>query len=271
MLQRLIDSRQLVNDQALDNGLLTEVEHKAAHLITEINNLTGAGRQENELEIYAQEFRRKTQAILELPAYGRAASNESKRNYKAAMKLILENLNLVENKWLVLLGWTFTHNLGRVMGEEGAVERSRSWIDEWLLGRILVSSMEDFGLSETDSWESIGIIKLLINHQNWEKIKFPKSKRAYRILKTFLEDEDVQRFLQVNRYQGILWFNKEAYDKLLVWMISIAAINVIANPELEKPQKIDQIASHFQVIQKLKKAESQSDYQIEKLIEAANK
>ena len=80
----------------------------------------------------------------------------------------------------------------------------------------------------------------------------------------------MQRFLQVNRYQGILWFNKEAYDKLMAWMISIAAINVIANPELENSQKIDQIASHFQVIRKLKKAESQSDYQVEKLLEAAN-
>jgi hypothetical protein len=156
------------------------------------------------------------------------------------------------------------------MGEEGAVERSRSWIDEWLLGRILVSSMEDLGLSESDSWESIGNIKFLINHQNWEKIEFPKSKRAYRILETFLEDEDVQRFLQVNRYQGILWFNKEAYDKLMAWMISIAAINVIADPELENSQKIDQIGSHFQVIRKLKKAESQSNYQLEKLLEAAN-
>lgn len=274
MLKRLIDSRQMVNEKAVDKDLLTEVEHKAAHLITEINSLTGAGREENELKIYAQEIRCKAQAILELPALGRAATTVSKRNYKAAMKLILDNLDLVKNdlaKWVVLLGWTFTHNLGGVMGEEGAVERSRSWIDEWLLGRILASSMEDLGLSESESWDSIWVIKILTSHQKWYEIKSPKSKRAYRILETFLEDEDVQRFLQVNRHQGILWFNKEAYDQLLAWMMSIAAINVISDPDLEKSQKIELIASQFQVIRKLKKAESQSDYQIEKLLEAANK
>ena len=82
-------------------------------------------------------------------------------------------------------------------------------------------------------------------------------------------DEDVQRFLQVNRYQGILWFNKEAFEELMDWMIGIAVINTIANADFEYSQQINQIADRFQVIRKLKKAESQSDYQVEKLLEAA--
>jgi hypothetical protein len=53
--------------------------------------------------------------------------------------------------------------------------------------------------------------------------------------------------------------------------MSIATINVVADPDLDNSQKVELIASHFQVIRKLKKAESQSDYQIEKLLEAANK
>jgi len=273
MFERLLETRKLTDDKEVDNDLLTEVEHKAAHLITEIDNLTGAGREENELNTYAQEIRRKVQAILELPALGRAASKESKRNYKAAVKVVLENLDLGKKdpaRWVILLGWAFTHNLGYVMGEEGAVERSRSWIDEWLLGRILASSMEDIGLSETESRDSVRVIKILTSHQKWNEIKSPKSKHTYQVLESFLEDEDVQRFLQVNRYQGILWFNKEAYNQLLAWMMSIAVINVISDSDLDNSQKVELIASHFQVIRKLKKAESQSDYKIENLLEAAN-
>ena len=274
MFKRLLDSRQLTEGKEVNIDLLTEVEHKATHLLTEINKLTAAEREENDLSTLAQEIRRKVQVILELPVIGKSTSKESKRNYQAAVKTIMENMSHGKNdpsRWAALLGWVYTHNLGSVMGEEGAVERSRSWIDEWLLGRILASSIEDLGSSESDSWDLIRIIKILTTHQNWYEVKSPKSKRAYRILETFLEDEDVQRFLQVNRYQGILWFNKESYDQMLAWMMSIAAINIFANPDIDLSQMVEQIAYHFQVIRKLKKAESQSDYQVEKLLEAANK
>jgi glycosidase len=274
MFERLLAPRQLTGEKEVDMDLLTEVEHKAAHLLTEINKLTAAEREEDDLSTYAQEIRRKVQVILELPVIGKSASKESKRNYKAAVKIVIENLSHGKNdpsRWAALLGWVYTHNLGFVMGEEGAVERSRSWIDEWLLGRILASSIEDLGSSESDSWDLIRIIKILTTHQNWYEVKSPKSKRAYRILETFLEDEDVQRFLQVNRYQGILWFNKESFDQLLTWMMSIAAINIFADPDIDLSHMVEQIAYHFQVIRRLKKAESQSDYQVERLLEAANK
>jgi len=157
-----------------------------------------------------------------------------------------------------------------LMGDDGAADRSQSWIDEWLLGRILVSSMLDLGLSEAESWRSVGLIKILIRHQKWYQINTPKRKRAYRILKRLLEDEVVRGYLQVNRYQGILWFNEEAFEELLAWMMRIAAINVIADKNLSSAEARDQITGHYQVIRKLKKAESKSEYQVEKLLEGTS-
>ena len=273
MITRLLDARLTGNKKMVDMDLMSEVEQKAAHLLVEINQLTGAGREQNDIQVYAQEIRNKVQAILELPALRETTSADSRRNYKSAVKLILDNLSLEEKdipKWSVLIGWAFTHSLGRLMGDEGAADRSQSWIDEWLLGRILASSMLDLGLSEAESWRSVGLIKILIRHQAWYQINTPKRKRAYRILKRLLEDEVVRGVLQVNRYQGILWFNKEAFEELLVWMMRIAAINVIADKNLSSDEARDQITGHYQVIRKLKKAESKSEYQVEKLLEGTS-
>jgi hypothetical protein len=273
MITRLLDARLTGNKKIVDMDLMSEVEHKAAHLLLEINQLTGAGRELSDIQRYAQEIRSKVQTILELPALRETASAESKRNYKSAVNLILDNLSLEEKdipKWSVLIGWAFTHSLGRLIGDGGAADRSQSWIDEWLLGRILVSSMLDLGLSEAESWRSVGLIKILIRHQMWYQINTPKHKRAHRILKRLLEDEVVRGVLQVNRYQGILWFNKEAFEELLAWMMRIAAINVIADKNLSSDEARNQIAGHYQVIRKLKKAESKSEYQVEKLLEATS-
>jgi hypothetical protein len=274
MTKRLLTAQMGVQHRGVDDGLLNEVEQKAAHLLAEINNLTGAGRDEDDLKSYAHDIRRKVQAIIELPMLSDIAANSTRRNFKSAVKLIVNDQN-TEDEILrslsISLGWAFTHKLGRVMGEEGAVERSRSWVDEWLLGRILATSLEDLGLDESDSLNAVAIIKILISHQNWYEIKTTKSKRAYQILKSILEDEDVQRFLQVNRYQDILWFNKEAYEQLLSWLLKVGAINTLADVDIDETQSVEQIANQYRIIRKLKKAESGSNYQLEKLIEATRK
>jgi glycosidase len=273
MITRLLDARLAGDKKIVDMDLMSEVEQKATHLLVEINNLTGAGRDQSEVQVYAQDMRCKVQAILELPALRETASADSRRNYKSAVNLILNNLSLEEkdiSRWSVLLGWAYTFNLGRLMGDDGAADRSQSWIDEWLLGRILASSMTDLGLSESLSWRSVGLIKILIRHQKWYQINTPKRKRAYRILERLLQDEVVRGYLQVNRYQGTLWFNKEAFEELLSWMMRIAAINIIADQNLSSDETRDQITNHYQVIRKLNKAKSESDYQVEKLLEATS-
>jgi hypothetical protein len=83
-----------------------------------------------------------------------------------------------------------------------------------------------------------------------------------------LEDEDVRRFLQINRYQNVLWFNKEAYEQLLGWLVAIAVIKLNSDPGMAKTQLDDEIVNQYRVLQQLKKAQSKSDYQLEKLLEA---
>ena len=46
-------------------------------------------------------------------------------------------------------------------------EISRSWIDEWLLNKIIATALADLGLDERSAWQSIHLVKLLVSHENW--------------------------------------------------------------------------------------------------------
>jgi hypothetical protein len=111
------------------------------------------------------------------------------------------------------------------------------------------------------------MIKILIRHQDWYEAGPPKSTRNYRILEGLLADEYIQNFLQVNRYQEILWFNKEQFDALMSWMMRTAAVNGIERWGIKAGDTAEQIASAYQVVRKLLKAEKGSGYQVEKLLE----
>jgi len=271
LIERLLAERHLVQGGAVEQDLLSEVEQKAAHFFVEIARLVGLDPQADIVHKNAAEVRRKVGSILLLPGLKESAAQSKGRNFKSGVKTVLNGLSLEERdkaNWCVLLGWAFVQNIGSLLEPRGAAERSVSWIDEWLLGRILVSAFVDLGISEEQAWGSLTTIKILILHQDWYINSSPRAKQAYNILEVMLEDEFVQNFLQINRYQGVLWFNKEKFQELLAWMLRAAAVIGIEQWGLDAEDSEELISDCYRVIRKLQKAESKSGYQVEKLLEA---
>jgi hypothetical protein len=108
-------------------------------------------------------------------------------------------------------------------------EISRSWMDEWMLTKIFISTLNDLGLDDRSNWRAVTLVKLLTSHHSWwTSIAATSDKKSrpleYRTLTSILSDSDVLGYLGVNRYQDVLWFNKEAFEDLLWWLYIIAAV-----------------------------------------------
>ncbi|HSF82043.1 MAG TPA: alpha-amylase family glycosyl hydrolase [Anaerolineales bacterium] len=169
--------------------------------------------------------------------------------------------------WGTLLGWLFTHKIGKVSAQQPFSELSRSWIDQWRLSKILENTFQDLGLDQPERQIAITRIKILTSHADWLNTQLPGEVNTYQILEGWLRDSEIQQLLEINRHQGILWFNKEAFESLLWWMTTIAVIQIIPKfPGDEQAEK--QLVKCFQIIQELITAEESSGYQVEKLLTA---
>jgi len=158
--------------------------------------------------------------------------------------------------------------VGKVVREEDFAELSRSWMDEWLLGKLIARALQDLGLDEEAAWWAVGTVKMLINHQQWWQADAEKESDAYQVLTTWLRDGEVQQFMQVNRYHGVLWFNEEAFGKLLGWMLTAAVVEISADAERTAEEVAEQVMACYEVIEVLQEAEKASEYQVVKLMEA---
>ncbi|MCP4538923.1 MAG: alpha-amylase [Chloroflexi bacterium] len=231
-------------------ALVNKVEQKTVHLLREIKQLTQGNGDETSI---AQETRRKLEAI------SRSETAHLRDDPMA---------------WSVLFGWIFTHALGQVIVETNFEQISRSWIDEWILGKILAGTLQDIGLDDGAAWWAVTTIKILTTHQRWFEMpasEHGKEVPAYRVLASWMEDDEVQQFLQVNRYQDVLWFNGETFDQLLRWMLLVAEITVYADPLRPTDEVAQEIASYHDVVKRLQQAKEKSGYQVEKLLGAARK
>jgi glycosidase len=264
--RRLTDARVTETDRRPDQALMDEVEQKMTHLLREIKYFTESTSDET---VRAQEVRHELEAILQLPVLESRFPSPGSRQYKAAAEYVNANLTDDLSMWGSLLGWTFVHSLAKIVSAEDFEQQSRSWIDEWLLGRIMDGALQDFGLDQSSAWQAVSVVKILTSHQHWFEVQAPQGKRAYQVLESLLQDGEVQQFLQINRYQGVLWFNKEAFDQLLWWLSLLAVVASSDDPLRPAPEVADEIVERYDVIQKLRQAEEESGYQVEKLLAAA--
>ena len=144
----------------------------------------------------------------------------------------------------------------------------------------------DLGLDQASAQRYLGLVRILTSQRAWYddinqgKVKSSKvqtQSQTLRLLERLLSDDEVQRFLLVNRYQGELWFNKEAYEELVWWMYIIAVIRMGARAgldvgagKLSLSQGLSEEIEHcYKVIQALVKAEENSGYQVNRLLGVA--
>ena len=299
MLRWLIDHRQaqaaetrygVSLKQALD-----EVAEKTDLLLKEIVRF---GDYSAETQGITKLIREYVLSALELVALQERLGDKTRRELATTYQSISRylqngpegNLSLETGSakvWAVMLAWAVLSNLGRVAGEEMYTEQSRAWMDEWFFGKLTNEALGELMPAGETAERQLHLLRVLVSQSDWFVV-CDQENAAYQMLSEWLVDADVQRYLLVHRHQDILWFNKESFKSFLWWMFSLAAIaanrqfkqagpkppvsNVTTEPgqlsNFTDQPRVD-LDACFQFVQTLLQAVEKSDYQVEKLLEAA--
>ena len=263
-IQRLIASKITVKKMKLDTIILDEIEAKYLEFLNEVKNFTSSDRDAIPI---ASDVRKEMEAILQLDNLDKRFASSRSKNFKNAIAFFKKSMSDDLFNCSILYGWVLIRHLGQILAEEDYEAQSRSWIDEWLLGKIITPVFHDLNFDERQSWQALALIKILTSHQNWFKIEGDKKGLAYRIFKKLFEDQEVQQFLQINRYQDVLWFNKEAFEMLVAWLFEIAVIDCTTNKRLAPEETEVLIIERYKFVKTSKKLEAEASYQVERFIE----
>jgi glycosidase len=263
LYRRLTEARIILPQTQLDPIFMEGIEKKMLDLLHEVKKMT-EGREDGML--IAQEVRYKLEAILYLPIITRRFSRFQPKGVQAAAEYLNKKLTDSPALWGTLFSWLFVHLLGKMAGSTDFSQRSWSLIDEWRLDKVIGSGLADLGLEEATVQRSVALVKILTRHQRWFITESSDPMKAHGILELLLKDGEVQQFLQVNRYNDIWWFNKEAFEELLWWLMLISAIEIGSNPLRPVNEMMRDLEGCWSMIQTLQEAEQRSEYQVEKLL-----
>ena len=93
-----------------------------------------------------------------------------------------------------------------------------------------------------------------------------EQKSAHAKIELLLKDADLRQFLQVNQHEDIWWFNKEAFEEMLWWLMMVAALTIGSDPLRPVNAVIEELEKCYSIIQTWQEAEEKSEYQVEKLL-----
>ena len=262
-LLALYQSRLLGSKQKPQVDLLKSHAEKYEHLIASINTFTNANA---DITTIVREEQRGLEAILKLPVFEVHYPFPSSKKYETILSFIKDGADAEPWRWHTLFLWNDLRLLGRVITSDNQfAEISRSWLQEWGILRVVRAELKALGLDSTQVYRAETILKLLIRQQNW--VDSINELTETELIERWLAEEEIRAFININRHRGILWFNKEAFQEMTWWMMTIALIRLTADPKKSLAEVVEHLFTAYELIGNILTAEKASDYQVDKLLE----
>jgi hypothetical protein len=165
-----------------------------------------------------------------------------------------------QETWATLLCWVLVHDLGKISSPTDYDKEAAKWLDDWQIGRLTQGVFCEIGLGSEASPRAVDWIKLLTRHQRWNETLASQGRLPF--LESLMEDDVAKKLIGINQHQGIWWYNKEAFEKLLWWLFTTECVLRLST---RGPAKTA-IAEAYATITELKRTSDAAGYQVHKLL-----
>ncbi|NPV56541.1 MAG: alpha-amylase, partial [Anaerolineae bacterium] len=253
-------SRTALSEAKLE-AILDEAEKKYAPFLDGIVQLSG---HDHERHAVLANTRERLRNLLTISG--------QKKGKKQAVSEYAKVLTDIQNKladdrttWLMMLGLIFTQEIGRLGGTTDFKIQTQSWMVEWTLERILEETYAQFVGDGSEARQMAAKVELLTGVHDW--YKSARIQPLHTILKNWFQDINIQKWLGVNRYQDMLYYNEEAMQEFIGWMQLMAVFYPASN--LNRPDSItmETVIGASQVVDQIKRLEIRAQFQVQKMLD----
>ncbi|MDD3051109.1 MAG: alpha-amylase family glycosyl hydrolase [Candidatus Cloacimonetes bacterium] len=191
---------------------------------------------------------------------------EETDNLHDNVKLITKIVSKSELFVVLSYHWIVLRSIGAMALSEDSGWISKGWIESLLLEDSIMETLYRIEPGTNHSrW--LNLLKIAVQNQNlWQSLN---TESIYYLLKEIFDDEDCAIFLDVNEFNNVLWFNKEAFEDLihLLYLTNwISAQSYSLHYEIEVDEHNEQLHEFFDEMTDLM---HKSDFQVNRLLRIA--
>ena len=167
--------------------------------------------------------------------------------------------------WIPIYSWLIISPLARLSATEVRDQAGAHLLNEWLLGRRVDGLAAFCSLSGEEAAGMRQAVRLLLSSSEWLEQPWTQRLQPHLALVRLLQSGHVRTFLKINRFDGVLWFNRERFQIFteLLFVVMAAKITMRKHDETNVAKALVDLHA---VILKWRKAAAASEYRLEKLL-----
>jgi len=231
-----------------EEELITQFRDKLTPLLSKIKKYSNASGDESELK---DDLSDKFRYLLHINNLSGFLKLSRTKNITNALKFLQSHMI---NDYTLYV-WLVVHQLGKLQDENYREMISISWLDDLLLGKIIYQSLQNEGFDSHDML----LVKTLTLHRQWLENADQALPLAF---DTLLQYHESNKYLQVNRYQDVLYFNKEALHELLAAFFMTAIINLAQEKDADAQYMTKKVIHWYKIVRKILDTAESSGYRI---------
>jgi hypothetical protein len=183
----------------------------------------------------------------------------------AALQPIQQGASGSKSRWFTLVAWAVVAHLGLLTNLNDPENQTLTWMEEWSFIRTLEEILQSYGFPHSEIQQCTLSLCLAVKFQDWYQKS--KNETTEAILKKWFSTPEIQSYVKVNRYNDVLWYNREAFNELLWWMAVIPLLQSQSDEKIDQATIIETVLGTFEIIKKLKARDKKSGYKVEKLVQ----
>jgi len=242
-------------------GVVSEAETKLKAFLHGIEIASGQALAEKDSVL--PQMLASLKATLTLPDLTTEAEATQMKKLAQATKFVTGNLN--DLHLFTLFVWSFISQIGSARGADPGGLLAQAWAEEWQLYKTFGDALGQMNYNEGDVARALKALRLITSQGDWYARLGQKPLRE--IASAWFATPEILDFLQVNRFEDILWYNREALSDLLWWMAVSALLYCEMNPSCSRNDAVEVLLGSYDVLKAFLKADQKAEFQLEKLLE----
>lgn len=258
----LISRDELVREVCLRGcALLESARNYAATPGAEAAGMKSSREWKSKPEDAAVRMRTLVEAAMRLPDLEGTLENGSAKERRAVLpsseNLLTKNLPA----WGTVLASCVLDALGAFIDPENDPQSAMEALDSMRLREAFANGFAALGSQGEEQWLAAARLRASFAHASWAPGAVTAPGRSSGVF-SWLHDPDVAWVIGVHEYEGVRYFNKEAYERLVWWMAVPTLLAIAAKP---KPDEREVRALQQQVEERLQQAAA-AGYRVEGLL-----
>jgi len=258
----LLSQKRLSTRDLIKNQVLLEAQQKVDNLLQGIFKMTGFDQNR---ELVIVQTIKSLEFVLSIPVFDQKFISLKNKDLKSLISNFLENFSENEEMWITAFTFLFISSVGEFSDTTDPQFQTQSWFDEWQFSKVIRELGTAYQYNEAQQHTLSQTIYTLVGISGWsQKFAIHEFEKWF---KTLLARQDIQQFLNVNRYQSHLWFNKERFESLTWWLFAIALIDIGSDGKTSLTTMVEKLLVLHQVRQLLIEKMNKSEYRFDRLLE----